>query len=72
MNYNVKKKEKKFTPEFIKGFHASGHASKSDLRWAIDTIDPDYIIPVHTENRIWFKDNFSNVILLKEGEKVII
>ena len=60
----------KIFPKFIKGFHASGHASKSDLKWAIDIIDPEYIIPVHTENPGWFKDNFDNVKLLKEGEKL--
>ena len=59
-------------PEFTKGFHASGHASKSDLRWAIDTIDPDYIIPVHSENPVWFKENFDKVKLLNEGEKLVL
>ncbi|TFF97040.1 MAG: MBL fold metallo-hydrolase [Promethearchaeota archaeon] len=53
-------------PVFQKGFHASGHAAKSDLRWAIETIDPDYIIPVHTENPEWFVKNFENV---KVGNK---
>lgn len=62
----------KVKPEFSKGFHASGHASKSDLRWAINTIDPDCIIPVHTENPGWFKENFDNVILLHEGEKLVL
>ncbi|KKM71500.1 hypothetical protein LCGC14_1429930 [marine sediment metagenome] len=31
------------------GFHASGHASEDELVYIIDTIDPDIIIPVHTE-----------------------
>jgi ribonuclease J len=57
-------------PEFMKGFHASGHASKSDLIHAIETIDPDHIIPVHTENPDWFKEQFDNVYLLEEGKKI--
>ena len=57
-------------PEFMKGFHASGHASKSDLIHAIETIDPDWIIPVHTENPDWFKEHFDNVCLLEEGKKI--
>jgi len=57
-------------PEFSKGFHASGHASKSDLIHAIETIDPDYIIPVHTENPNWFKEQFDNARLCKEEEKI--
>jgi len=56
-------------PEFIKGFHASGHAAKSDLMRAIETIDPDYIIPVHTENPSWFKEHFDNTLLIKNGKK---
>ncbi|MFX0088232.1 MAG: MBL fold metallo-hydrolase RNA specificity domain-containing protein, partial [Candidatus Hodarchaeota archaeon] len=59
----------KIKPVFSRGFHASGHASKSDISWAINTIDPDYIIPVHTENPNWFKESFDNVILLNEGQK---
>ena len=55
-------------PIFTKGYHASGHAAKSDLKWAIDTIDPDIIIPVHTVNPVWFKENFENTLLLKNGK----
>ena len=66
--FEIKETRGKIRPEFTKGLHASGHASKSDLQWAIDTIDPDYIIPVHTENPDWFKDNYDNAILLKDGE----
>ncbi len=55
-------------PKFIKGFHASGHASRKDLLWAIDTINPDIVIPVHTDNPNWFKDNLDNAILLKDGD----
>ena len=67
--FEMIKKKGVFKPEFTKGFHASGHASKSDLIRAIETIDPDYIIPVHTENPQWFKENFENTVLLKIGEK---
>ena len=57
-------------PVFTKGFHASGHASKSDLIHAIETIDPDCIIPVHTENPNWFKEKFDNALLVEEGKKI--
>jgi ribonuclease J len=70
--FEIVEKNGKEVPEFKKGFHASGHASKSDLTWAVHTIDPDYIIPVHTENPSWFKENFDNVKLLQEGEKFSI
>jgi ribonuclease J len=55
-------------PTFMKGFHASGHASRKDLLWAIDTIDPETIIPVHTDNPNWFKENVNNVLIIKNGE----
>jgi ribonuclease J len=61
--------EGKLKPQFIRGYHASGHASKSDLRWMIEKIDPDVVIPVHTENPDWFVENFENVETLKEGER---
>jgi ribonuclease J len=59
--------EGKLKPQFIRGYHASGHASKSDLRWVIEKIDPDVVIPVHTENPDWFVENFENAVVLKDG-----
>jgi ribonuclease J len=52
---------------FDRRYHASGHASGEDITWVIDQIDPEHIIPIHTEAREWFKENFKNVILLDEG-----
>lgn len=69
--FEIKETEERIRPEFTKGLHSSGHASKSDLQWAIDTIDPDYLIPVHTENPAWFKENYDNAVLLQEGERFI-
>lgn len=43
---------------FRKGLHASGHISQDELLNAIDTIDPDFIIPVHTRNNDWFRENY--------------
>ena len=57
-------------PRFVKGYHASGHASKDDLRRIIEQIDPDTIIPVHTENPGWFAENFDGVVVLKNGDSV--
>ncbi len=55
-------------PKFMEGYHASGHASKSDLIKAIEIIDPDIIIPVHTDNPEWFNKEFENAVLLKDHE----
>ena len=53
-----------FNPEY----HASGHASADDLRWIIETIDPDVLIPVHTTNHQWFTDNFEQTKIMKNAE----
>lgn len=37
----------------------------------IDKIDPEIIIPVHTENLEWFKERYENKAkILKKGEKL--
>ncbi len=55
-------------PIFEEGYHASGHASQEDLKKVIEIIDPDYIIPVHTENPLWFRKNFDNTKIIRNGE----
>jgi ribonuclease J len=70
--FRINEESGRLKPEFIEGFHASGHAGSNDLIWAIETINPDYIIPVHTESPLWFKENFENVVLLNEGQKYIM
>ncbi|KUH34010.1 MBL fold metallo-hydrolase [Thermococcus celericrescens] len=56
-------------PIFEGSLHASGHISKEELERVIDKIDPDYVIPVHTENPEWFKGQWDKkVITLKDGE----
>jgi len=69
--FEIIEEEGRLKPIFSRGFHASGHASQNDLRWAIDTIDPDIIIPVHTDNPQWFKENFDNTFLVKDGETIV-
>lgn len=56
---------------FEKGLHASGHASMDDLVKAIEIMDPDIIIPVHTERPEWFVQNFENVKILENNRSEI-
>ena len=56
-----------YKPCFDKRFHASGHASREDIRGAIDQADPDYIVPIRIEARNWFNENFQNTMLVDEG-----
>jgi len=70
--FEIVEKDEKLKPEFIRGFHASGHLSQSEIRWAIERIDPDIIIPVHTDNPKWFEENYDNAILLQDGQSFSI
>lgn len=56
-------------PSFEKRYHASGHASEEDITRAVDQIDPDYIVPIHTEARDWFARSFDNVVIVDEGRQ---
>lgn len=51
------------------GYHASGHASPEDLERLIDRIDPDLIVPVHTEHAEWFSERFKKVLVPVTGER---
>ena len=47
----------------IETLHTSGHADENAVRKLIDTINPDVIIPVHTENAERFKEIAPNVLV---------
>lgn len=50
-----------------RGYHASGHAAGPDLERVIDLLDPDLIVPIHTEHRGWFTERYQNVLIAEEG-----
>jgi ribonuclease J len=60
--------------EFDHGYHASGHASPKELLQIVEDIDPKIVIPIHTENPKFFKENAKgrDVRLLENGEKTKI
>ena len=39
-----------------------------ELMKVIDAVDPDVLIPVHTENSAWFKEKWEQTRLVKNGE----
>jgi ribonuclease J len=61
-------------PEEEKGLHASGHACGPDLLRVVREIQPDVLIPVHSEKPEFYVDNLANsgmkVILPAEGGTV--
>lgn len=54
--------------DFDPGFHASGHAGPADLARIVDRVDPDHLIPVHTDSKDWFVEQFENVVVMRDGE----
>jgi ribonuclease J len=59
---------------FEPGYHASGHASGQDLLGMIRRIDPEMVMPVHTERPAFFAENLPEfrVILPENGQEIII
>jgi len=57
----------RYNPVFEREHHASVRASREDLAGVIDRIDPDLIVPIHTEAREWLADRFENVVLAEVG-----
>jgi len=58
-------------PRFEKGYHASGHLSADEIIGVIKEIGPGKIVPVHTEDPGWFREQFGDrVVLPEEGETI--
>ncbi len=53
-------------PIFSGDYHSSGHASFEDIIWMINEINPEYILPVHTENIEEFIKIFGEKRVIKE------
>ncbi|MDD5111292.1 MAG: MBL fold metallo-hydrolase [Candidatus Altiarchaeota archaeon] len=47
--------------------HCSGHAGKSDLEYAIKKINPEILIPIHTQNPEEFEKIYENVRIPAKG-----
>ncbi|MCL5036073.1 MAG: MBL fold metallo-hydrolase [Chloroflexi bacterium] len=66
----------KFTDEAEKHYHSSGHISGEELLEAVREINPEILIPVHTEDPGWFERELKNdkirVVLPVRGEPIKI
>ncbi|MGD1061001.1 MAG: MBL fold metallo-hydrolase RNA specificity domain-containing protein [Methanomassiliicoccales archaeon] len=66
--FEIVDKDGKLAPEFIPGFHASGHASASSLLKIIERIEPEQVMPVHTERPEFFEEKLgARVIAPRPG-----
>lgn len=52
--------------------HSSGHASRNDLIEMIKQINPEIVIPIHTQYPEKFKEMHPKVILVDKGKKIKI
>lgn len=60
--------------EFESEYHCSGHATPKELIDMIEKIDPEIVIPVHTENPTFFEETIEDreVRIVTPGEEVQI
>lgn len=47
----------------VMDLHAGGHAGPEAILTLIDTVKPQYILPVHTENAAWFAQHTGRAVL---------
>lgn len=52
----------------IESLHTGGHASISDLIKMVEAMKPSTVIPIHSFHSEKFRDKFSNVTIVKDGE----
>jgi len=57
-------------PIFDREIHSSGHLTKGEIIRVVEYLDPDCIVPVHTEKPEWFLKEFENVKLGEEWLKI--
>jgi len=57
-----------------KNYHASGHASASDILEIINQINPEIVMPIHTEAPDFFKEKISGreLIIPEKGREYVI
>lgn len=55
----------------FKQYHASGHAPRSDLKRIVDEIQPQFMIPIHTEHPEMYRELVDVPILLPKRKKSI-
>ena len=52
--------------------HASGHAPGNQLAEMIETINPETLIPIHTENPQWFKNKHPNTKIIQQKQTITL
>ncbi len=59
--FKIVEKNGRAMPRFERGYHASGHASGEELLRMVEEIQPEVVVPVHTERPEFFVERLSGV-----------
>ncbi len=62
---------KHFGLEFIQ-IHCSGHSDEKGIKELIEAIEPEIVIPVHTESAVRFKEFWEKVIVPERGKSIMV
>ncbi len=68
------KKLKRFLKRYdisLKHIHTGGHADIPTLRKVVSSIDPDIVVPIHTNRPEGYKELFEKTRLLEDGESFV-
>ena len=61
-----------FVPENNIYLHTSGHATPEAIKEVINITKPNYVIPIHTEDKEKIKELTDKVVILEDGEEFIV
>ena len=59
-----------FMDEVFSVIHTGGHSRKRDLIEFIRVINPKWLLPIHTNNKEYFKKYFDNIIDINNFEEI--
>ena len=59
----------KIVPKLYIYLHTSGHATPKAIKEIIDITNPNYVIPIHTENKQKIKELTNKAIILEDNEE---
>ncbi|KXB04920.1 hypothetical protein AKJ48_00895 [candidate division MSBL1 archaeon SCGC-AAA261O19] len=72
VGFELRKENGETKLDFKKGYHCSGHAAPDELLRMIEEIDPEIVVPVHTEDPEFFSENLEGrgVEILQDGDRI--
>lgn len=66
------KKIQEFVPKNYIPLHTSGHATPEAIKEVINITKPNYVIPIHTEDKKKIKELTDKAVILEDNEELIL